>query len=41
MVGSKKKSAFLHLKASHTEFVTDKDTEDKLKELMKKLKKSE
>ncbi len=36
-----KKSAFLHIKASHTEFVTDKNREDELKELMKKLKKSE
>lgn len=41
MVEGKKKSEFLHLKASHTEFVTDKNKEDELKELMKKLKKSE
>lgn len=41
MLESTKKSAFLHLKASHTEFVTDKNKEDELKQLIKKLKKSE
>ena len=34
-------SAFLPIQASHTEFVTDAGKEEKLKELSKKLKKSE
>ncbi len=37
----KKKSAMLPIKAAYTEFVTDKDKELELKELIKKLKKSE
>lgn len=36
-----KKSALLPLKASHTEFVESKESDDKLKELMMKLKKTE
>lgn len=37
----KKKSAILPIAASHTEMVTDEETDKELKELIKKLKKSE
>ena len=36
-----RKSALLPLKASHTEFVENEDNDDKLKELMMKLKRTE
>ena len=35
------KPALLPIRASHTEFVTDKNKKDELKELMKKLKNKE
>lgn len=41
MEKGKKKSAILPIRASQTEFVTDKDKDIELKELIKKLKKSE
>lgn len=41
MEKGKKKSVILPIRASHTELVTDEDTDRKLKELIKKLKKSE
>lgn len=41
MEKGKKKSAILPIRASHTELVTDEKTDRELKELIKRLKKSE